>query len=104
MSVSKMRHFDSISATIAIVLALIASNGRADDSHIVLYNEIDNCKSNEYFDANYFMCRLCDPQLNLVPSENGRQADDDSLILVYLIRKYNLINVFTNYYVRKHNE
>lgn len=43
----------------------------ADDSNIILYNKIENCKPTEYFDVNYFLCRLCDLQLNLVPSENG---------------------------------
>lgn len=69
----KMCRCDSVTAAIILLaITLIASNGRADDSHIVLYNEINSCKSNEYFDGNYFLCRLCDPQLNLVPSENGR--------------------------------
>lgn len=69
-----MLRFDFESVAAILVVAFIASDGRADDSHIVLYNEIDSCKSNEYFDANYFLCRLCDAQLNLVPSENGRRA------------------------------
>lgn len=67
-----MAHSIWTATTTALIIALIATAGRADDSHIVLYNQIDNCKSNEYFDANYFMCRLCDPQLYLVPSENGK--------------------------------
>lgn len=43
-----------------------------DDSNIVLFNKIDNCKSSEYFDVNYFACRLCDPQMGLIPAKNGK--------------------------------
>ncbi|XP_031629112.1 meckelin [Contarinia nasturtii] len=43
----------------------------ANENTIFLYNNIENCKSSEYYDVNYFMCRECDPQLSLVPSKNG---------------------------------
>lgn len=51
---------------------LIQLNGvNGDDTQIVLFNRIENCKSTEYFDVNYFFCRLCDPKAYLMPSENG---------------------------------
>lgn len=44
----------------------------ANENTVFLYNRIENCKSSEYYDVNYFMCRECDPQLNLMPSKNGK--------------------------------
>ncbi|XP_055326927.1 meckelin [Sitodiplosis mosellana] len=43
----------------------------ANENTVFLYNHIEHCKSSEYYDVNYFMCRECDPQLNLMPSTNG---------------------------------
>lgn len=48
------------------------SGVNGDDTQIVLFNRIDNCKATEYFDVNYFTCRLCDPQLYLEPSQSGQ--------------------------------
>lgn len=90
ISAFKMLHFFSISVVHLIVITLITSDGRADDSHIVLYNEINNCKSNEYFDPNYFLCRLCDPQLHLVPSENGRRTARRLIDFIIFIIEHNL--------------
>lgn len=45
----------------------------ADENTVFLYNHIENCKSSEYYDVNYFICRECDPQLNLIPSRNGKK-------------------------------
>lgn len=44
----------------------------ANENTVFLYNRIESCKSSEYYDVNYFMCRECDPQLNLMPSKNGK--------------------------------
>lgn len=44
----------------------------ANENTVFLYNHIENCKSSEYYDVNYFVCRECDPQLNLMPSKNGK--------------------------------
>lgn len=45
----------------------------ANENTVFLYNGIDSCKSSEYYDVNYFVCRECDPQLNLMPSKNGKE-------------------------------
>lgn len=50
-------------------IALVSAN----ENTIFLYNHIENCKPSEYFDVNYFLCRECDPQLNLIPSTNGKK-------------------------------
>lgn len=46
----------------------------ANENTVFLYNHIENCKSTEYYDVNYFLCRECDPQLNLLPSQNGKKS------------------------------
>lgn len=43
-----------------------------NENTVFLYNRIEDCKSTEYYDVNYFMCRECDPQSNLMPSKNGK--------------------------------
>lgn len=45
----------------------------ANENTVFLYNHIENCKSSELYDVNYFVCRECDSQLNLMPSENGKK-------------------------------
>lgn len=42
-----------------------------NENTVFLYNHIESCKSTEYYDVNYFLCRECDPQLYLIPSEDG---------------------------------
>lgn len=44
----------------------------ANENTVFLYNRIENCKPSEYYDVNYFLCRECDPHLNLIPSKNGK--------------------------------
>ena len=39
---------------------------------IFLYNNVDNCKDNEYFDSYSIKCRHCDETLNLVPSSDRK--------------------------------
>lgn len=57
-------------ALIAVALdnAILTS---ADDNNIFLYNSIDHCKVNEYFDVNYFICKPCDMDLYLMRAING---------------------------------
>lgn len=43
----------------------------ADDNNILLYNSIEHCKSNEYFDVNYFICKACDANLYLARATDG---------------------------------
>lgn len=62
-------------AAIIIVAVVVCSlwphHARADDNNIFLYNSIDRCKSNEYFDVNYFVCKPCDSNLFLMRAING---------------------------------
>lgn len=44
---------------------------QANENTVFVYNHIENCKPTDYYDVNYFLCRECDPQSNLVPSANG---------------------------------
>lgn len=46
----------------------------ADDNNILLYNSIGQCKANEYFDVNYFVCKPCDAKLFLMRAINGECA------------------------------
>lgn len=48
---------------------------RANENTVFLYNRIESCKSSEYYDVNYFMCRECDPEINLMPSRNGKSLN-----------------------------
>lgn len=41
------------------------------DNYLFENNHPSYCKSNEYFDANSFMCIECDHNKNLEPSEDG---------------------------------
>lgn len=36
------------------------------------YNHLKNCKDKYYFDFNYFKCRLCDENFNLIVAENSK--------------------------------
>lgn len=55
-----------------IILTLIRLIG-GNENTVFIYNHIDNCKLSDYYDVNYFLCRQCDSQLNLVPSANGKE-------------------------------
>lgn len=54
----------------AILLSL--SNGDDhDENSRFYYNTRMNCQANNYFDIDHFKCRLCDPNFNLVASEQS---------------------------------
>lgn len=57
-----------------IATAVIVTD--ADDNNILLYNSIENCKPNEYFDVNYFVCKPCDANLFLVRAINGKLVNN----------------------------
>lgn len=50
---------------------------RANENTVFLYNRIESCKPSEYYDVNYFMCRECEPELNLMPSKNGEKRNQN---------------------------
>lgn len=52
---------------------------RANENTVFLYNRIESCKSSEYYDVNYFMCRECEPELNLIPSKNGKNRNHKNI-------------------------
>lgn len=53
-----------------IAIAIILTD--AEDNNILLYNSIENCKPNEFFDVNYFVCKTCDVKLFLVRAIDGK--------------------------------
>lgn len=53
-----------------IILSIVLIRG--NENTVFIYNHIENCKLSDYYDVNYFLCRQCDPQSNLVPSANGK--------------------------------
>ncbi|XP_037038516.1 meckelin [Bradysia coprophila] len=57
-----------------VILFILASlNGQlaaAEENKIFLYNRIEFCKANEYFDVNYFKCVPCDSNLNLIVADD----------------------------------
>lgn len=57
---------------ICIFSAFQIENCIADDNSIFLYNDIKNCKENEYFNTDYLKCKLCESNLNLTPSRNRK--------------------------------
>lgn len=65
-----MRKINIFSAFAVIVIKIIQISG--DESTVFINNRIENCKATEYFDVNFFVCRECDPQLNLTPSNDGK--------------------------------
>lgn len=36
------------------------------------YNKLQNCQLNHYFDLNFFKCRLCDENFNLIASPDSK--------------------------------
>lgn len=64
-----------------VILFILASlNSQlavAEENKIFLYNRIEFCKANEYFDVNYFKCVPCDSNLNLIV------ADDCEFFLIH---------------------
>lgn len=44
----------------------------ADENSLFLYNDIENCKNSEYFDIDLLKCKLCDTNLNLIPSNDSK--------------------------------
>lgn len=56
----------------------------AEENTVFLYNRIENCKSSEYYDVNYFVCHECDAQSNLTPSKNGKVQQ---LCVLVVLRK-----------------
>lgn len=63
----------------------------ANENTVFLYNCMEHCKPSEYYDVNYFMCRECDSQLNLVPSENGEIESTEMKPYHYVISEKNRI-------------
>lgn len=57
---------------ISIFFAFQIENRKADDNGIFLYDDIKNCKENEYFNTDYLKCKLCESNLNLIPSRNRK--------------------------------
>lgn len=60
-----------IFAVLCILQSIQLSDG--NENTVFIHNSIESCKATEYYDINYFLCRECDPQSNLVPSENGKK-------------------------------
>lgn len=63
---------------LAIILTTFCA---ANENSVFLYNRIETCKTSEYYDINYFVCRECDPQLNLVPAANGESSTRLQIII-----------------------
>lgn len=61
------------------IFLLSFSNGSDDDENFYFannnnkffYNSRKNCQPNYYFDVDYFKCRLCDPNFNLVATQHS---------------------------------
>lgn len=67
-----MKHLNFL-FLISIFFAFQIKNLTADDDNsIFLYNDIKNCKENEYFNTDYLKCKLCESNLNLIPSRNRK--------------------------------
>lgn len=49
---------------------------QADDfyslDHTFVYHDMKDCKSNEYYDINYFNCKRCESSFNLMPSSDSK--------------------------------
>lgn len=56
----------------------------AEENKIFLYNRIEFCKANEYFDINYFKCVLCDSNLNLAVSNDCKSVFQLLLMLLHI--------------------
>lgn len=62
---------------VVIFLILASLNSQlavAEENKVFLYNRIEFCKANEYFDVNYFKCVPCDSNLYLVVADNCKCA------------------------------
>lgn len=44
----------------------------ANNNNKFFYNINKNCPPNYYFDVDYFKCRLCDQNFNLMASKNSK--------------------------------
>lgn len=64
----------------------------ADDHTIFHFNEIENCKPNEYFSVDYLKCLACEKNIFLVPRENGKSKPPPT----YLRSTYVCIEVLLN--------
>lgn len=40
--------------------------------HTFVYNDVKDCKNNEYYDVHYFDCKRCESGYNLIPSEDSK--------------------------------
>lgn len=76
MSSLKRNEFAAKRTLAGILIFLIVFDSieiiNGNENTVFIYNHIESCKSSEYYDINYFLCRKCDPQSNLVPSDNGK--------------------------------
>lgn len=69
--VYKMTNLNLLFA-ICIFFVLQIKTCIADDNSIFLFNDIKNCKENEYFNTDYLKCKVCESNLNLTPSRNRK--------------------------------
>lgn len=58
--------------TLDLLLFTLMPFVSADENSVFLYNHIENCKSSEYYDVNYFICRECDSHASLTPAKTGK--------------------------------
>lgn len=43
----------------------------ANNNNKFFYNSRKNCQPNNYFDVDFFKCRLCDPNFNLIATQQS---------------------------------
>lgn len=70
-----------------ILASLNSQLAIAEENKIFLYNRIEFCKANEYFDINYFKCVSCDSNLNLIVADDCKSACSIYLRIMSLLRK-----------------
>lgn len=54
----------------------------ANNNNKFLFNTRQNCQPNYYFDVDYFRCRLCDPNFNLMATEQS-EFDGKSIFISF---------------------
>uniref|UniRef100_A0A336LUV8 CSON013682 protein n=1 Tax=Culicoides sonorensis TaxID=179676 RepID=A0A336LUV8_CULSO len=71
-----------IGSIISIISRAVLSDDFYTFDHTFIYQDIKDCKNNEYYDINNFICKRCEPGYNLIPSKDKLLCICDSTSVV----------------------
>lgn len=64
---------------------IVGTNAVLEVTQRLAYNHIGKCKSNEYFDSDFFLCKVCDVTLGLQPTLSRKYKFKQYFYKLYIL-------------------